>query len=317
MALPPCSFPGHPDMYGLGIRIGTYLLWFTVVGALWLAPTEVPMLRFITSLVSFGLYLGLVIATANNDLRASEVYIGYLLSFGTFFFLVPLYAWKGITCFSPRWDPNLFPRVPPSPLNKTLNFVLLLAIASFAMWFWCTGDQQLRGMSQFSSCQEFGFLFAQIRIDNSGFIAFNILFNVVLLVACVIVLAFSFGLVNVDSKKRRKKKRRASELQIAAMQELQSMFSLVVAGVVIAGIELTIQWNNITNVGDVESAAQTVPLVLASGLLIRCLYIWMFIVETEDTSSSSSSGSVSRSTHSSARPRGVPVQGPMPPPPVR
>ena len=318
MALPACSFVGHPDMYGLGIRVGTYLLWFTVVGALWLAPTEVPTLRFVTSLVSLGLFIGLVIATANNDLRASEVYIGYLLAFGTFFFLIPLYLWKGVTCFSPLWDPGRFPRVPASPLNKTLNFVLLLAITSFAMWFWCTGDQDLRGQSPANTCQEFGFLFAQIAIDNTGLIAFNILFNVLVLIGCVAVLAFSFGLVSVgDQKKRRRKKRRASELQIAAIQELQSMLSLVVAGVVIAGIELTIQWNNISGVGGVDTTAQTIPLVLASGLLIRCFYIWIFIstIETDSDSSSSTSGRVS-SSHSS-RPRGIPVPGPMPPPPVR
>lgn len=314
-------------MYGLGIRIGTYLLWFTVVGALWLAPTEVPALRFVTALFSLGLFVGLVIATANNNLRSSEVYIVYLLSFGTFFFLIPLYLWKGITCFSPLWDPGRFPRVPASPLNKTLNFALLLAITSFALWFWSTGVEDLRAMARDmgdatgapTNCPEFGFLFAQVAIDNTGMIAFNILFNVLILIGCVAVFAFRCGLVTVgDQKKRRRKKRRASELQIAAVQELQSFLSLAVAGVVIAAIELTIQWSNIQGVGAIDTAAQTIPLVLASGLLIRCFYIWMFMsaVETDSDTSSFTTSGRGTSSHSS-RARGIPVPGPMPPPPVR
>jgi hypothetical protein len=43
---------------------------------------------------------------------------------------------------------------------------------------------------------------------------------------------------------------------------------------VILATELTIQWNEISGVGSIDSTSQTIPLVIGIGVLIRVLYIY-------------------------------------------
>lgn len=61
-----------------------------------------------------------------------------------------------------------------------------------------------------------------------------------------------------------------------ALQELQTFANIIVASVVTAATELTIQWNGIEGVADVSSAGQTIPLVIGIGLVTRVLFVGIF-----------------------------------------
>jgi hypothetical protein len=63
------------------------------------------------------------------------------------------------------------------------------------------------------------------------------------------------------------------KLRETALQELNSFFQLIVASTVLAATELTISWNGIQNVNDVNSAAQTIPMIVTLGLVLRVIYI--------------------------------------------
>jgi hypothetical protein len=68
----------------------------------------------------------------------------------------------------------------------------------------------------------------------------------------------------------------------------------IVATSVAAATELTIRWNQITDVRDVSSAGQLIPLVIGAGLIIRVIYVGWFRKgkAKEDAYDSESDGSV-------------------------
>lgn len=57
---------------------------------------------------------------------------------------------------------------------------------------------------------------------------------------------------------------------------LQTFFNLIVATVVILATELKIEWNSLNGVDDVTSAGQTIPIVIAVGMVGRLIYIRIF-----------------------------------------
>lgn len=83
-----------------------------------------------------------------------------------------------------------------------------------------------------------------------------------------------------------------SKYQKHALQRLQTISHIIVAGVVVTAIELTIRWNGIQNVDAVSTAGQTIPMIVGIGLVTRVLYIGTSgDVDDGDDWSSSSYGS--------------------------
>lgn len=71
------------------------------------------------------------------------------------------------------------------------------------------------------------------------------------------------------------------------------MLRITVASLMVAAAELTVQWNNITGVYDASTAAQLIPIVIASGLFAHILWIFLIRGQGDDSDSeSSSSGTV-------------------------
>jgi hypothetical protein len=196
-----CSFPGTPDMYGLGIRIGFYTLWFSAEFANWLARPLLPALRFILPLFISATFLGLIIRTAWDALLPVEVYIVLLLVFGTYYCLIPFYAWRLVTGCSPYWDPARWPLVEFSVVWRVANFVLVIAIAIFQIWFWCTGLNTLplfvSGTSDVvqAGCTQWGYFLAMVPLQSAVYIAFNLLFMFILLLCVFVNLLYLVGVV--------------------------------------------------------------------------------------------------------------------------
>ena len=190
-----CTIDGNTDMYGIGIRIGFYLQWYAAIFASLLARSkarsEVETLRFTITIFIAATFVALIAQVARDvdNLDVVEVYIILLLTFGYFLFLVPLYAWRLLTGCDPRFDPTRYPRVPAGPVYSLLTFLLLVAVASFQLWFWFA---RVPALSQ-RDCQEYGFFFAKTRLNGRAFIAINIVFYSLLLISCVIILLIILG----------------------------------------------------------------------------------------------------------------------------
>jgi hypothetical protein len=73
--------------------------------------------------------------------------------------------------------------------------------------------------------------------------------------------------------------------RIKQLQFLQTFSNLTVASVVVAATELSIQWNNLTDVNDVSTAGQTIPVIIAAGLVARVFYVFFWPDHDKEVSS--------------------------------
>lgn len=170
-------------MYGLGIRLGFYLQWFGVILAAWIARGEVRGLWFANDFFVAATFLALVIQVSRNvqSLQVVEVYIILLLMFGAYLYVVPVYIWRFLTRCNPYWDPTRWPIIRESALHSNLRLMLEFAVLGLQFWFWFSRVQDLKD----EGCEQFGFFFAKIRLNNAGFVAINILLYFALAAICL------------------------------------------------------------------------------------------------------------------------------------
>lgn len=178
-------------MYGLGIRIGFYLQWYGTILANWLAPEEVPGMRFSNTLFVSATFLALIIQTANDSLKPVEIYIILLLTFGGYLYFVPLYLWRLIIWGYPQLDPSRYPRVLAGPVYSVLNFALLVSVSAFQLWFWFAKVNDAGS----DGCEEFGFFFEQVDLKSKRFVVGNILLHGVLLLCCLVVMLMALRII--------------------------------------------------------------------------------------------------------------------------
>ncbi|KAK2011667.1 hypothetical protein LZ32DRAFT_618977 [Colletotrichum eremochloae] len=299
-----CQVQGEPGLYGLGIRVAFYIQWFGAIVVEYLEVADLPDMRFLGLLFSAAALIGLVVRLSAATLQPADVYIVLLLATGIYIFLVPLYAWKAVTCFRPYWDPFRWSKETPSPAFKGLNFTLLLAITSLAIWYWCTFAPDNP-----CSSKQYGFLFSRISLGNKGFIASNAIMYFVILLACVLILLLKVGW-KVPYWRERRNKRRVRKTHIVAVKELKTLSDIAVAATLTAAIELTVSWNDISGVNYVSDTAQVLSLLVSAGFLVRMLFLHFAGV---DGSSDSSEDDSDWGTHSymTETPGGLP---PAPPP---
>jgi hypothetical protein len=183
MAMDICSFTGNTDMYGLGIRVGFYLQWYSTILASWIAPSEVPSMRLSNSFFVAATFIALIIQVARDNLNTSEIYIILLLTFGGYLYFVPLYIWRLLTCCEPRYDPSRFSRVENKRVFSLLNFMLLISVSAYQLWFWTRKVQE----DYVAGCVEYGFFFMKFPLRARGFRIANISFHCILLASCVVV----------------------------------------------------------------------------------------------------------------------------------
>lgn len=192
-------------MYGLGIRIAFYLQWFGTLFAAWLAPTEVPGLRLSNAFFISATFLALLIQTSRNTLTSLDIYITLLLTYGAYYYYVPVYAWRFVSGCSPFWDPTRWPIVRATAQYTVLNLWLLIAVTGYQMWFWTTGVKSLPRTD--TGCREYGFFFAKVPLKDGLFVAVNIFFAIVLLLCCCGSLVFMMRVMRPPRWLRRKERR--------------------------------------------------------------------------------------------------------------
>lgn len=132
-------------------------------------------------------FLALLMQTVRNALRPVEIYIVLLLTFGGYLLFRPLYLWRLITGCAPQWDPSRYPRMRNGPVFSVLNFLLLVSVSIFQLWFWFDG---VKSAGQ-DECAENGLFFSRLLLNERGFVAANIIFHLILLMCCTGMLCVS------------------------------------------------------------------------------------------------------------------------------
>lgn len=71
------------------------------------------------------------------------------------------------------------------------------------------------------------------------------------------------------------------------LRTFRTLSNLVVFGVLVAAVELTVQWNEVDDgSGSLDTAAQTIPLIVSAGVVLRVLFLHYAGVEEDDDHSS-------------------------------
>ncbi|KAJ5009943.1 hypothetical protein K4K57_007990 [Colletotrichum sp. SAR 10_99] len=280
-----CQVQGRSDLYGLGLRVAFYIQWFGAIIVEYLEVADLPDIRLIGLLFSAAAFFGLIVKVTVTTLQPADVYIVFLLAMGIYFFLVPLYIWKALTCFNPYWNPFRWAKEDPSPAFKGLSFTLLLALTALGIWFWC-------------SC---------VKLGNKAFVAFNAILCFAILLVCVVVLLLKMGW-KIPFWRQRRKKRRIRAVHVMLVKEIKTLSNIAVAATLTAAVELTISWNHIQDVNNISDVVQMLPLFISAGFLVRILFLhFAGANESSDSSEEDSDGESSSDMTES--------QGGLPPPP--
>ena len=124
-----CELSGNSDMYGLGIRIGSYLQWLSLLIAAHYVPSELPGLRTSNAFFTSATFIGLVVETALQDIEITEIYITMLLVFGSQYIWLTAMLWRVFTPSEPESS--------KSSLMHWFSFGLVqVAQIGFQLWFW-------------------------------------------------------------------------------------------------------------------------------------------------------------------------------------
>ena len=161
-----CGYTGNSDIYGLGIRIGIYLQWFST----WLSTAFIPEEMLGTTVANSIFLIAISVATltlcnsspkAEGALVYSADLIILLAIFG-----ISVYFLYSVSWFGRHFGPSSslgFTFEDNTALGESIKMILSLCMASVNIWFW------FHGVDHFAPtpCGTFAFLFGA-RINATG-----------------------------------------------------------------------------------------------------------------------------------------------------
>lgn len=205
-----CHISVSSGSYGLGIRIAFHLQWFGMIVTSWALESDALNLKFINALSTAAASISLVLNL--ERLQPVEIYIVLLLACGALYSTVPVQLWRLVTCCRPWWDPERWTRIKTGWLFRAMTYSMYGALLSLHIWFWCRGvhngrktDQSLNADME---CEQFGFLFAPVRLDAPGLVTLNVIFHLTILLVGTGVFANRIGIFEGCSWDRSQERRR-------------------------------------------------------------------------------------------------------------
>lgn len=222
-----CNITGDPNMYGRGIRVSFYLLWFAIPIGERFNERHTKVLRGAELILASAVFLGLCMTVAAGSLHAVEVYIVLLLITATVYLLVPQHSSDLVAWIRPEF--GLGTQHEGFGILATARCLFVITVVGFQLWFWGTGvnsssmDRRLR--REGGGCRpphQVGFAFGPLELSSGGFRALNILLMLALLGGCVLICAIKAGFLK---RKRSRRRRRAKYVSKNAPQILCSSAS--------------------------------------------------------------------------------------------
>ncbi|KAK1828365.1 hypothetical protein QBC39DRAFT_417090 [Podospora conica] len=289
-ASPGCSITGNPEIYGLGIRVSFYLLWFSLTLSRWIPSPELFLVVLGTHFVfAMAVFFGLVITAANaRTLSAAEVYVTIMLiSALACYERVPYCLWRMATAFRRELDNRVYyfhhGLVGREDMAGPNIFVvtetsLLGCVVGLQLWFFISGVESgalydtgtTPGGGRCVLREQSGFLFTASDLRSAGFRAVNIIIILVVVVGSIIVSLADRGLI-LPQNRRRKRKQKLTHLRLCLFKQMQTLIDLTVTPILIGAIEATLLWNRIPNANHATTTSQLIPLFLSITLLVFVL----------------------------------------------
>jgi hypothetical protein len=211
-----CTITGSPDLYGLGIRVSFYLLWFFVLIGERCHERHAQVPRAVELVLAYAVFLGLAMAASAGTVFAAEVYIALLLISTTVYLLVPRHTTDLVAWIRP--DLGLGTQRGKFGFIGFARCLFVLIVISLHLWFWGTGvdsvdiDRALRQQGGCQPPQQVGFAFGPVEMHSGGFRAMNVLLMLALLSGGVVI-----GAMQARVIRRRKSRRRRRAKYVVAM----------------------------------------------------------------------------------------------------
>jgi hypothetical protein len=224
---PVCTIPGSPDLYGMGIRVSFYLLWFFVLIGERCHERYAQVPRAVELILAYAVFLGMVMAASAGYLFAAEVYIALLLVSTTVYLLVPRHTTDLVAWIRP--DLGLGTQRGTFGFVAAARCLFVLVVISLHLWFWGTGvdsesiDRNLRDQTGCCPCQppqQVGFAFGPVEMHSGGFRALNVLLMLALLTGGVIIGAMKAGLIRKKKSRRRRRAKYEAMLSVITRSRL-------------------------------------------------------------------------------------------------
>ncbi|KAF2803285.1 uncharacterized protein BDZ99DRAFT_468260 [Mytilinidion resinicola] len=171
-----CGFSGNSDLYGLGIRIGVYLQWFTSQIAFYFHLEGSNDLSDAYILFSIALEIALFVLTFQDGTYTIEIVVMFYMFFG------------GI--LSVKGYRKRFQEAMPTTWRLLLGNATIMAMSIYGSWFWIKGRSGDRFLA--TPCGNTVFLFGRIPARHferaSNFFAFLSLYCAVAIVFGLVLL---------------------------------------------------------------------------------------------------------------------------------
>jgi hypothetical protein len=208
--MPPiCTIPGSPNLYGLGIRVSFYLLWFFVLLGERCHERHAQVPRAVELILAYAVFLGLVMAAAGGHLFAAEVYIALLLISTTVYLLVPRHTTDLVAWIRPDLGLGMQRGGFGFVAAARCLFVLVVVGLLFGLGgpgvATTTIVRILRGAGGRQPPPQVGFAFGPLEMNSGGFRALNVLLMLALLTGGVVVGAMKAGLIRGKKSRRRRR----------------------------------------------------------------------------------------------------------------
>lgn len=289
-----CALPGHPDLYGLGIRLAFYLQWFALALLPSVSVPDALNMTFLHTFTVAATIAGLVFHL--GSLQPVEIYILLLLlSTAPLYFLVPVYLWRAATACNPRRAMERADSVRHAmgPVFKTALGLAAAVVVGLSLWFWSSSTAAVHNNNNNNTtsdeddvdneCEtpEWGFFFGQIHLASPALITINILLDIAILAVGLFRLAAWIGLLDDVHWYRRRKHAIAKHSSShrssssAPLQMLRALTDVITATLLVMAVELVVAWNRIAGVNRLDSAAQLIPPVLSGAYLLGSVWVRM------------------------------------------
>ena len=295
-----CGFAGDDNTYGLGIRIGLYLQWFTSSIAYNFVPEEAVNMRGVNTCFQLANFAGLLYITIMNgngqpsgQLFAVEVWIVLIFCLGG------VCSGRSYETDESNENQTNFAGYKASALGGLIQIALVATMTFYAVWFVYIGMDHMAA----TPCSRFAFFFAKVvravsllcpvmgahlRITQDLFHWFRTFVKVAVTISAVTVGLTIFVLIGqfflclhsntlyqtfatcfTAELGPPENPEMPNSRPTTRLGSISLSFSLVFF---IVSTELIIKWNHISGVNKLGSTGQLLPFIAALASLIRVFY---------------------------------------------
>jgi len=126
-------------MYGLRIRLGFYIQWFTLTTAnLFENIEELPTIRLTLGSFVVANFIALIVQDRLHTVNAIDIFVMVVLYFGFYLSHIPVFAWRILTRFDASVDPTRWTNSEAGLVDNLFQIVMVLGAAIFQLYYWLT-----------------------------------------------------------------------------------------------------------------------------------------------------------------------------------